>query len=401
MVVPPWRGSSVERMLHRGEPGDSTGDGRGWHPPSRPRSSVNPGGRPSSRRTSSPGRSRARPGPDRRPGSGSAGAVGRRARAGRGPGRPGSRARSARASGPSPGRSADPSGTSPAGRTVTCSGRRPRSTLAWIPSEEHRGPSRGHGDHPGPEVVEVDDPDFQGVAAPRDQAGEQVHRRLADEPGDESAGRAVVEVERPADLRDPAAIEHGDPVADRQGLGLVVGDQDHRRPELAVESDSSDRVEARSGASSPENGSSNRKRLGAEDQRPAQRDPSPLATRERPRPPAEAIGQPQDRRRGPDPLLDLGFGDPPGTKPEGDVLEGVEVRIEHLVLEDHRHVAVAGGRPSIGGRRAGGSPSRAISRPATSRSSVLLPDPEGPTITNSSPSSTVRSTPRTAAIPPG
>ena len=39
------------------------------------------------------------------------------------------------------------------------------------------------------------------------------------------------------------------------------------------------------------------------------------------------------------------------------------------------------------------------SRPATSRKRVLLPDPDGPTIARNSPSSTVRSTPRTASTP--
>jgi hypothetical protein len=46
-------------------------------------------------------------------------------------------------------------------------------------------------------------------------------------------------------------------------------------------------------------------------------------------------------------------------------------------------------------------PAVTSSRPATIRSSVVLPQPEGPTSTISAPSSIVRSTDRTACVPSG
>ena len=76
------------------------------------------------------------------------------------------------------------------------------------------------------------------VAAPRLAAGApliRVHRRRADEAGDEQAVRPVVELERRADLRDRAAVEHDDLVGHGHRLDLIVGDVDHRRLERLVQ----------------------------------------------------------------------------------------------------------------------------------------------------------------------
>src|SRR5262249_61831098 len=59
--------------------------------------------------------------------------------------------------------------------------------------------------------------------------------RRPDEARDELACRAVVHLDRPADLLDPAFVEDRDPVAHRQGLLLVVRDVDERHAELALE----------------------------------------------------------------------------------------------------------------------------------------------------------------------
>ena len=54
----------------------------------------------------------------------------------------------------------------------------------------------------------------------------EVHRRRADEAGDEQVGRAVVELERRADLLDDAVVHDDDPVGHGHGFDLVVGDVD-------------------------------------------------------------------------------------------------------------------------------------------------------------------------------
>ena len=62
----------------------------------------------------------------------------------------------------------------------------------------------------------------------RRRDGEKIHRRRADEGGDELVVRPGVELQRRADLRDDAAVEHDDAVGQRHRLDLVVGDVDHR-----------------------------------------------------------------------------------------------------------------------------------------------------------------------------
>ena len=59
--------------------------------------------------------------------------------------------------------------------------------------------------------------------------------RPADEIGDISAGRAVVEVARRADLDDASVTHDADAIAHRQGFLLVVGDEDERRAEFALQ----------------------------------------------------------------------------------------------------------------------------------------------------------------------
>ena len=60
-------------------------------------------------------------------------------------------------------------------------------------------------------------------------AVEQVHRRRADEAGDEQIVGPVVELERRADLLDPAVVHDDDLVGHGHGLDLVVRDVDRRR----------------------------------------------------------------------------------------------------------------------------------------------------------------------------
>src|SRR5260221_548914 len=57
----------------------------------------------------------------------------------------------------------------------------------------------------------------------------------ADEAGDELGPRALVELDRGADLLDQAFVENGYPVAHRKRLVLVVGDVDEGDPDLALD----------------------------------------------------------------------------------------------------------------------------------------------------------------------
>ena len=54
-------------------------------------------------------------------------------------------------------------------------------------------------------------------------------------PGDEGRRRPLVDLDRSADLLDPAVVHHRDPVAHRQRLLLIVGDVDEGDPDLALD----------------------------------------------------------------------------------------------------------------------------------------------------------------------
>ena len=65
-------------------------------------------------------------------------------------------------------------------------------------------------------------------------AGDEIHRRRADEAGDESRRRLVIELVRRADLLDAAMVHHHDAVGQRHRLDLVVGHVDGRGADLLV-----------------------------------------------------------------------------------------------------------------------------------------------------------------------
>ena len=61
------------------------------------------------------------------------------------------------------------------------------------------------------------------------------HVRRADERRHERRLRRLVDLARRADLLQPAVVEHGDPIAHRQRLALVVGDEHERDPDVALQ----------------------------------------------------------------------------------------------------------------------------------------------------------------------
>ena len=54
-------------------------------------------------------------------------------------------------------------------------------------------------------------------------------------PATNALAGSFVELERRADLFDPPAAKHDDLIGERHGLGLVVGDVDHRRAHRLME----------------------------------------------------------------------------------------------------------------------------------------------------------------------
>ncbi len=58
-----------------------------------------------------------------------------------------------------------------------------------------------------------------------------IHRRATDEGGNEPRGRPVIDLVRSADLLEASTIEYGDPITNRHGFGLVMGDEQRGRPQ--------------------------------------------------------------------------------------------------------------------------------------------------------------------------
>ena len=137
---------------------------------------------------------------------------------------------------------------------------------------------------------------------------QEVHRRRADEAGDEPVLRVVVELLRRADLLDAAVVHHHHAVGQRHRLDLVVGDVDRggagpsgARCLISV------RICTRSLASRFDSGSSNRNTFGLRTMA------RPMATRWRWPPDSclrlavEQLGDVEDARGLLDALLDLGL----------------------------------------------------------------------------------------------
>src|SRR4029077_18596451 len=76
-------------------------------------------------------------------------------------------------------------------------------------------------------------------------------------------------------------------------------------------------------------------------QRPAHRDALALAAGELRRAASQEVVQSEDRARLPDAAFDLGLRRVPLLEPEREVLVHGHVRVERVVLEDHRDIAIA------------------------------------------------------------
>ena len=136
----------------------------------------------------------------------------------------------------------------------TASGRTPSSKLALGAGTSRK---RGAATFALPRCTSV------APASSAIREGQQIHRRRADEIGDEHARRPIVDLTRRSDLLDHAAIHHCDVIGHRHRLELIVGDVDGRRIEAGRARRAARRVIMwRSSESSAPSGSSIRKAFG-------------------------------------------------------------------------------------------------------------------------------------------
>ena len=216
---------------------------------------------------------------------------------------------------------------------------------------------------------------------------------LADEAGDLGVDRVAVERLRVGRLDDPPAAHDGDGVGQRERLLLVVGDEQRRGaggPQGLA--DLAAHLRAQAGVERVE-GLVEQDQARLRRQRPRQRHPLLLAAGELVR---EALRRGRQGRPA-EQLLDPAAAPLGAGQAEADVGGDIEVGEEGALLGDEADRAALGGemgRPSPRHR----SPRRieppsACSKPPSRRSSVVLPQPEGPSTAVRLPVGTSRSRP--------
>ena len=214
--------------------------------------------------------------------------------------------------------------------------------------------------------------------------------------------RRVEHRRRRAELLDPAGPHHGDAVADRQRLGLVVGDEHRRRARSTAAARRRRRGSAPAGwgrgwrtarraasGAVPAPARGRARRAGA--RRPTARAGSGRRGRPSPTSPSQ-----WSRRRCP-----LGAAEP--RRPKATFSATVRCGNRACSWNTSPTWRRSGSTPARRRRRrprrrCAIAPASAPISPATSRSSVDLPHPLGPTRASSSPSSSARSTSSTATV---
>ena len=206
-----------------------------------------------------------------------------------------------------------------------------------------------------------------------------------DEPGDEDARRSVVDLLGCADLLDATAAHHGDAVAHRQRLALVVGDEDERDVDLALDALELDlhrlaQLEVEGGQRLVEE-----QGAGHVDERPGEGDTLLLATRQLVRAAAGELAEADDVEhlaRSTPGIVGAGA---LGPQSEGHVVEDGHVGEQGVLLEHRVDVALVWRHAPTSSPSSMTRPALGCSKPAMIFSSVVLPHPDGPSSEKNSP----------------
>ncbi len=167
----------------------------------------------------------------------------------------------------------------------------------------------------------------------------------AQEPGDEPRPGSLVQAGRIGQLLVATVVHDGDAIGHRHRFFLVVGHEDERDPDLLLDPFQLDlhllaqlQVECAERLVEQEDGR-------PVDERPGERDPLGLPTRDLGRLAALEARQFDELEHVGDALLDLGVVDVGAAKTERDVLVDRQVREEGVVLEDRVDVPLVGRQP--------------------------------------------------------
>ena len=174
--------------------------------------------------------------------------------------------------------------------------------------------------------------------------GQEVHGRGADEPGHKQVDGLFVEFPRGGHLLQDALLQHRHPVAQGHGLGLVVGDIDTGSAQAALHlRDFGAHLAAELGVQVGKR-LIEEERIGLPHNGPSHGHPLALPAREVGRLAFQVVGQFQGGRGVGHQFADLLVGVLALAQPqrEGDVFVNRQVRVQRVILEHHRQVAVAG-----------------------------------------------------------
>src|SRR6266702_769406 len=171
---------------------------------------------------------------------------------------------------------------------------------------------------------------------------QEVHRRRADEVGNEQRRRPVIDVARTRDLLDDAVVHHRDHVGHRHGLQLIMRNVDRRRSEPIVQrAQFADHRLAHCGIECAERLVHQETFWLAHD-RPSERDALPIATGKTRHRKVEKMRNAQDARRLHHPPVGLGCADALAFQGEADVSPDVHMRVEGKELEHEGDIARRG-----------------------------------------------------------
>ena len=175
-----------------------------------------------------------------------------------------------------------------------------------------------------------------------DTTGQEVHRRRADEPRDEAAGRPVVDCHRRVDLLRHPRIHHDQPVGQRHRLHLIVRDVKRGGPQAALKLlDFQAHLHTQLGVQVGQ-GLVEQEGAGVANDGPPHRDTLPLAAGELAGLALQEVRQLQHLGRLLHPLLDLRPAQLRDLQTVGHVVVDAHVRVERVVLEHHGDVPVLG-----------------------------------------------------------
>ena len=157
------------------------------------------------------------------------------------------------------------------------------------------------------------------------------HVDVADERRDEAIDRPAIDFVRSAELADAALRKHGDPVGQAERLALVVGDEDGRHAELALNLLDLDLHRRSQVPVERRERLVEQQHLGANDERARQRDALLLSAGELARLAILQALELDERERLGDPARDLGLGDAAHLEAVADIGRHAHVREQRVV----------------------------------------------------------------------